>query len=691
LTYPDGKEVTYGYNASGRLETVTDTIINTTTNATATPEVTRYIYNPHGRVSERVLPEGTTTKYEYNPLGALASLTHSRDSTTILDQFIYSHDPAGNITQIEKHRTGIEADNGVFKYAYDPLNRLVEATTGAGKTKQYCYDSLGNRISSLQIDQDQGASTEIRHTFNARNQLVKTFGDDGTNASETIYQYDKRGNLTHVAENGQLKAGYTFDATNMMIAAHNPAKGTAEYFYNGFRSRVKKLENFHNTQTIANATTPDPTTEVRYVLDMTLPYDNLIMTHGAQNQSFTWGNGLLSGSGHADKANQASPATGSPTHYYLQDHLGSPIRLFGENGHDDIFAYDEFGVSELGHGQSTQSHMADFINPFGFTGYQSDDISDMYYAQARYYSPTAGRFMAEDPIKDQLNWYEYCNANPMAFIDPTGLFQSAMSSSFVGMTPGYLFDSGPGGGPVTTTTTTAPRSQPRSNPEQLHPKKLPSANNVSYPQDGYSGVTPKQRPPLLDGFAQVHAGGAQPAIDRAAAVTAAVVDFGHALYNSVSVSGSIGVGIGGEAKLGPLKVTAQVQMDAAPSVRINSGGIGDRYGMGGEISIRLLGETSSSGEIGQGLWALGAGIRMSSSGETANTYGLIRAPDRRIDVYAGLKGPGGITIGPSNIERNPDIRLAVGAGLYIGIGGSVSASLNLSEFRRTWNERRSCE
>ena len=31
----------------------------------------------------------------------------------------------------------------------------------------------------------------------------------------------------------------------------------------------------------------------------------------------------------------------------------------------------------------------------------------MYYAQARYYAPEAGRFMAEDPIKDQLNWYGY--------------------------------------------------------------------------------------------------------------------------------------------------------------------------------------------------------------------------------------------------------------------------------------------
>ena len=32
-----------------------------------------------------------------------------------------------------------------------------------------------------------------------------------------------------------------------------------------------------------------------------------------------------------------------------------------------------------------------------------------------------GRFGAEDPIKDQLNWYGYCANNPIALVDPTGL------------------------------------------------------------------------------------------------------------------------------------------------------------------------------------------------------------------------------------------------------------------------------
>jgi len=328
----------------------------------------------------------------------------------ILDQFKYTHDPVGNIIQIDKYRVDLpipllggvpegrgghplEMDNGLFNYAYDPLNRLVEATHG-DNTKTYGYDNLGNRISSVH----NGVQTN--HTFNARNQLVTTVDKDMT----IKYNYDKRGNLTQVTENGIPAANYTFDTTNMMVAA-TTGNGTAEYAYNGFRKRVSKLESLHSVGTPYMASAgeiPDPTTEVRYILDLTRPYDDLLATQGVQNQSFVWGNSLLSAN-----------STDNSFHY-LQDHLGSPIRLLG-NDNAETMAYDEFGVPEI------LANITNFNNPFGFTGYQTDKISELYYAQARYYSPTSGRFFAEDPIKDRLNWYGYCNANPIAFIDPTGL------------------------------------------------------------------------------------------------------------------------------------------------------------------------------------------------------------------------------------------------------------------------------
>jgi len=361
LIYPDGKEVSYEYNPSGRLDKVIDG-----------SGITSYSYDSMGRISERILPNGISTKYNFNARGLITGLTHSNDQN-ILDQFKYSHDPVGNITQIEKYRVGMETDNGLFKYTYDSLNRLIEATNNTS-SKQYTYDAVGNRISSLHN------GLETHHQFNARNQLIKTLEGE----TDISYSYDKRGNLVNEIENNQSKANYAFDAANQLVSVTNQLGGI-NYSYDGFRNRVKKLENM---------------TDTRYINDMTLPYNNLINMDG---QNFIWGNSLLSGSGKS-------------TVYYLQDHLGSPIRLYGDDSASATFAYDEFGAPEVEAGKTS-----DFNNPFGFTGYQMDDIGGLQYAQARYYNPLTGSFGAEDPIKDQLNWYGYCGGNPLNFVDPSGL------------------------------------------------------------------------------------------------------------------------------------------------------------------------------------------------------------------------------------------------------------------------------
>ena len=391
LVYPDGKEVAYEYTASGRLCKVT-----------SGTDMTSYEYDPAGRLVARILPDSTKTMYEFNTLGTPSSITHSKNGEK-LDYFQYTYDPVGNVTKIEKQRTGADSDSGVFKYTYDPLYRLVEATSGQS-SKTYVYDNLGNRIASMKD------GIETRHSYNARNQLEKTMG----NGITSEYLYDKRGNLTQVMQNGQVSARYAFDSTNMMVSSFTQNKGTAKYVYDGFRKRIKLLENFHADM---DSNQPDPCKEVRYVLDMTLPYNNMLTTRGTHNQDFVWGYGMLSAHSCDGRA-----------FYYLQDHLGSPIRLVGKDKTDVALAYDEFGVPEVGYDFNK------FNNPLGFTGYQMDGTSGLYYAQARYYTADLGRFAAEDPIKDRLNWYGYCGANPITYVDPSGLYR--ISPPRYGPTPG---------------------------------------------------------------------------------------------------------------------------------------------------------------------------------------------------------------------------------------------------------------
>ncbi|MBQ3055516.1 MAG: hypothetical protein IJC88_05365, partial [Oscillospiraceae bacterium] len=76
----------------------------------------------------------------------------------------------------------------------------------------------------------------------------------------------------------------------------------------------------------------------------------------------------------------------------------------------DFVDYDAYGNFE----SSAPS------DPLGYCGEYRDAETGFIYLRARYYDPNLGRFTTEDPARDGLNWYVYCNNNPVNFVDPTG-------------------------------------------------------------------------------------------------------------------------------------------------------------------------------------------------------------------------------------------------------------------------------
>ena len=59
---------------------------------------------------------------------------------------------------------------------------------------------------------------------------------------------------------------------------------------------------------------------------------------------------------------------------------------------------------------------------FKYTGREDDGLG-LYYYRARYYNPSQGRFISEDPIElaGGVNLYAYVGGNPISFVDPMGL------------------------------------------------------------------------------------------------------------------------------------------------------------------------------------------------------------------------------------------------------------------------------
>ena len=393
LTYPDGKTVFYGYDEQFRLSELKegDSIIT-------------YGYDPVGRLCEKQFPNGTKTTYRYDRKDQVTELVH-RDKEGILDRYTYLYDLLGNKTGITKERRGLEQESGSYTYGYDALGRLSEIQKDGKVQTQYGYDAFGNRIWK------EESRERTSYQYNDLNQMVS----ERQGEIRKEYGYDKRGNLTSILENGTWKKQYVYGAINRLEEAVDAAGKQARYQYNGLGHRVGKQEGVLPKEKLEKL---DPqnrigmeignSRQITYALDLTRQYHNLLeRTEESKSQRYFW------------DGNVAAYEENGERNYYLQDELGSPLRIEDSAGTLlESYGYGAFG-EDLYQNQGK-------IQPFGYTGYQRDEVSGTYYAQAREYLAESGRFAGQDIMTgtvkypETFNLYKYSFNQPLKYIDPSG-------------------------------------------------------------------------------------------------------------------------------------------------------------------------------------------------------------------------------------------------------------------------------
>jgi RHS repeat-associated protein len=120
--------------------------------------------------------------------------------------------------------------------------------------------------------------------------------------------------------------------------------------------------------------------------------------------------------------------TSGPTswQYFHSNALGSSLRFDNSDPTTPTgrYEYDAYG--------QTYTIQAGGAATYGFAGkhgYQSD-YTGQILCGVRYYLPTVGRFLNEDPSGQSagLNLYEYCGDNPQNKVDPSGRAWQELSS-----------------------------------------------------------------------------------------------------------------------------------------------------------------------------------------------------------------------------------------------------------------------
>jgi RHS repeat-associated protein len=210
--------------------------------------------------------------------------------------------------------------------------------------------------------------------------------------SSPTYTYDSNGNLSQKVEGGTTWT-YVWDAENRLKWVCNTTPCTqgaavASFLYDALGRRVGKVAGG-----VTTTYTHDGEDLARQIA-------------GGSTLKFVHGPGI-------DEPLAQEDGGGVPS-YFHSDGLGSIVKMTSSAGAvTSTRRFDGFGNFELG-----------TANGYAFTGREWDTETGLAFHRARYYDPTIGRFLSEDPIGfgGGLNFYTYVGDSPTNFVDPFGLY-----------------------------------------------------------------------------------------------------------------------------------------------------------------------------------------------------------------------------------------------------------------------------
>jgi len=424
----------------------------------ATKYVDLTVFDTLGRPTSFTFPGGVRS-FEYT------SDTHriSKDEFTAPSyQYTRSYtdyDGVGNILAITGSETASQALDMNERYVYDQRNRIRQWTK-EGVGYAYEYDDLGNltlHSGEEQIYDDPGRP----HAIQRRNIV---------SSSPIHYSYDEDGNVESIL-GGPTPQYFKFDSANRIICLSESntrcetrvaydvnGKRVAEYpsggrTFNAYIGDAFLWEEAHASTYASVEITLDAkrialkrfvpkmraSTASLFAFRVPLPWIEggiaglglLLLALGIRNGTFVLVRLHPSRAAVALGASASlflpsimmagcGPGALAPAYFWeISDSLGTGMVLIDQSGNrvrHQVFT--PFGRIHAEEGPGLRTFYA---------GHRRNDDTGMFYMQARWYDPGAGRFLSIDPlirstaVPQSANPYSYTENNPVNGADPTGM------------------------------------------------------------------------------------------------------------------------------------------------------------------------------------------------------------------------------------------------------------------------------
>jgi YD repeat-containing protein len=188
IRYPDGQEITFGYDDMGRLVEA----------RASSGAYERRVYTAAGRLWETETPAGVS-RLEHDLLGRLARV----EDTGLKKQIDYRYDQVGN--RVSMTVRGFRDRSYEFAYQYDAGGRLVSLLNPFHEETRYQYDALGCRVR-----EDLANAVSVAYHYDPLGRVVGKFAS-GSSAPllHLEYVYDRAGLIREVRDqNGNMRFAY---------------------------------------------------------------------------------------------------------------------------------------------------------------------------------------------------------------------------------------------------------------------------------------------------------------------------------------------------------------------------------------------------------------------------------------------------------------------------------------------------
>ena len=408
----------------------------------------KFLWDKGGREKERrlQLAGGSTdlvTRTWYDSVGRTDSTT-TRYATT--DHYLakgLSYRLDDHLTGFTATQPGITTGSQSFAYTADGLSRLRVGTTG-GFSRQAKFDALGNVVEETTNQTvgtpecpgtrllKYGPGTGVVGTRDNRLQeRGAVIGGSGSCGIASTYYTDQAGQ--RIGSRDPLAAGYTglqslttYTAAGQLYFALTPSIAPnwnySWTWYDGAGRRVMSKTATTNTAPGGGIPHPDAVGGYRtmYVYDGS---DVAMELEDLGGSSWRVVRRPLSiGLDRVAAGRFYLPGQGTKTVALVTDRMGTPVK-----------ALDKLGASVAGTWMNTDAWgtivgaaatLDASSSGTGYTGAGRQTAAGGFiYLRNRWYDPTTGRFLTQDPIglAGGVNLYEYAGSNPVSFDDPFGL------------------------------------------------------------------------------------------------------------------------------------------------------------------------------------------------------------------------------------------------------------------------------